>query len=176
MPYANSTTCVLPLVSLCSIAQFYFQYIWIFDLRKALWFGLQEWNESEKVHHVHVGANHEDSTFSGRSLFPGCRHGFITTWTTSQDFHRHGHLLVNSNSSFSIHKRAKCFALIIDHAWTSTESLLSPLTSATSELTHLTPKNNPTSAFNSPLAAIRFNHLRNLFSFCFSNQLPLFRA
>jgi len=41
------------------------------------------------------------------------------------------------------------------HRKTSTESLLSPLRSATSELTHLTPKNNPTSAFNSPLAAIR---------------------
>ena len=83
---------------------------------------------------------------------------------------------INSNSSFSIHKRAKCVSVIIDHAWTSTESLLSPLRSATSELTHLTPKNNPTSAFNSPLAAIRFNHLRNLFSFCFSNQLRLFRG
>merc|ERR1719391_1491046 len=41
------------------------------------------------------------------------------------------------------------------HRKTSTESLLSPLRSATSELNHLTPKNNPTSAFNSPLAAIR---------------------
>ena len=84
----------------------------------------------------------------------------------------------NSNSSFSNQNRAKCVSVIIDHTWTSTESLLSPLRSATSELNHLTPKNNPTSAFNSPLAAIRFNHLHNLFSFAYKDQLhvPLFRG